>query len=207
MRYSLLIAILAASCFAQELKRPSADGLGGNNLSYGCLGAYVNFPQAMPRAYDAAGLSTNSTTIAQGTATSTAFVSRVFTTWQPTTTVYTGLTLNVNWQATEVTTGPVGNACVAYSVNNGVTYTNLACSGGGNFSRITSSVALAPTQNLALIKVAACAQGARGDPDDKGSVDQIAVWDIWTLGTTGNTPTPGSGSSAGQANRDTVIVN
>lgn len=204
MRWLLLFA-LASTCFAQELLRPTVDIDGSNNLTLGCNGVNLG-SVAMPLGHDAAGISTGDAIAVQGTQTQTRFVTRVFSTWPGTGNVYSALTVNVNWSATETTSGSTGRYVVNYSLDGGATYNRLAGGGGSNQAQVTNTVSISATQNLTLLKVAVCAQGTAGG-DTLGSHDTIFVYDVWTVGTISSGQGGGTGSTAGQANRDTIVVN
>lgn len=203
MRISIIFLILIGSCCAQEIKRPTVDADAGNNLSLGCFGQLAPSP-SMPFAYDAAGQATSSSDTSIGSKTTTKFSTRAFSMWAAPSAAYLSLTLNINWSATDNPRGgDQGQACAAYSIDGGAHYTSFGC----DFPRprATSTVTLSPTQNLATIKVAVCVQGSAGF-DTLGSIDQIVISDIWTVGTT-TAPPSGTGSSAGQAQRGAIIVN
>jgi len=204
-RRVLLIVLIASVAFGQEIKRPTADADGGNNLTLGCHGQNTG-SASMPLGYDAAGLATFSSTTVQGTQSRTYFSTRAFSSWQPPSNVYTSLSLNVNWSGTEVTTGLIGQMCVNYSTDGGATYTSMGCSNGGNQPQSTRTVSLSTSQNLATVKVAICVQGTQGG-DSPGSKDTLNMYDIWTSGTVSGIPGAGNGSTAGQPHRDIVIVN
>ena len=192
------LLLLALSCQAQELLRPTAEM---NIMSgLGCVG----FNQAsgnMPLAYDAAGLTTSSSQSASGTTSVSHFKARAFITWAPTSNTYSALTLNVN-TASAGSTGSDGLAEIDYSINSGTSWTAIRSSGGG-WSQTTDVVTLSAAQDLTKLRVAICVEGDR-DPTVPGS-DSIQVFDIWTLGTTA-APTPGIGSGAGLPGRSIIII-
>lgn len=202
----ILIIGLSASCFAQELLRPTTDSDAGNNLTLGCNGTNQG-SSSLPLGRDNAGITTSSNLLATGTKTSTFFKTRFFSAWQTTPNGYTALTLNVNWSASELSpSGNSGQACTSYSLNNGGTYTSIGCTGGGNQTQKTSSVNIDPTTPLGSIRVAVCVKAAAG-LFTSGNSDNITVFDVWTVGTLSGGQGGGPGSTKGQAQRGAIIIN
>jgi hypothetical protein len=198
----LIFLLLSASCFAQEILRPTTDA--NSAASIGCLGV-VDTSTAMPSSYDAAGIPTGSTQT-DTNATRAHQAGRKFLTWQTTSNTYSALTLNINTASVGwLASGGAGNACLAYSVNNGSTWTNVICdTGGSGWPQQTFSISLSASQNLSFLQVAACAQG--GAIGGGSGSDSVTIFDIWTIGTTSGQG-PGNGSTAGAPHRGVVAVN
>ena len=182
----LLVIALLFACLAagQEIRRPTADIDGGNNTKLGCAGQN-QASNAMPNAYDAAGLSTNSNQFTGGGLNQRKFQTRIFMTWQRREHNYSALTLNINSASTGYLSGNgTGAACVNYSVDNGRTWTKVRCDGAFGWPQTTDTIVLSASQDLAKVQVAICTEGdsGGGDVDFIGS-DNVRLFDIWTSGT------------------------
>lgn len=201
------ILLLASLATAQEIKRPTADIDGGALTTLGCLGAN-QASASMPLSYDATGSSTSSSQSAAGD-TAAKYRTRVFKTWQTTGNAYSQLTLNVYSSSSGSNPGPAGQACVAFTVNNGTTWTKILCDtdfSNAGWGVRTSTVTLSPTLDFSQLRVGVCVKGGKQtDPENQGT-DSITVFDIWTNGNT-NASSGGPGSTAGQAQRGTVVSN
>lgn len=194
----VILILLACSCFAQEIKRPGTDTDSGNQ---GCIGTRLS-SSAMPQAYDAAGLSTESDLSAGGTQTASNYRARNFSGWTTNGNSYLSLTLNVNSSASP--SGPV-QGCIAYSIDGGVTFTHIRCDSGSGWTQRTDTISLSASQDLTQIEIEVCVAGLK-NPGGKFSLEDISIYDIWTSGST--TPqSAGNGSGAGQPHRGLVTVN
>lgn len=205
-----IIFLLAISCFAQEVKRPTKDT---DVQNAGCRGTRIPSP-AMPKAHDAAGLTTWNDLVGAGTNQSDAYSARNFSGWTAPGFTYVGLTLNINTQSLGYNAngdGSGGGACVDYSLNNGNSFTKIRCDsdfGGSGWGQITDTIPLSVAQDLTQVQIEICAWGTKGLPRvgiPPGS-DDVQVFDIWTLGL-GNPQGGGNGSGNGEPSRDIVIPN
>lgn len=201
-RFIFAILLLASTAFAQEIKRPSAEGDGGTAVKCGFFGTSLA-SAGMSLAYDAAGQSTSSALAVSGSINTTFYRSRTFSAWQTTGNTYSALTLSINSQETETSpSGSTGSGTLQYSTNGGSTWTTLI---SGNWARTTSTVTLSAGQDLSKLKIAACVQSTAGG-DTRGPNENVTIFDIWTTGTT-NAAGGGVGTSSGQPHRGIVIVN
>lgn len=210
MRY-LLVLLLCSLCYGQDLKRPTAD-VSQATTGIGCTGSNTG-SSAMTNAYDAAGLTTSSTISIAGSTSSSRYGTRIFSTWQRADGSYSALTLNINSSSGGNSGDMPGEACVAYSLNNGSTWTSVRCDSSSGWDRRTDTITLSASQDLSQLKVGVCASGQRGsagnpskgiDPIFPGS-DSVTVWDIWTVGTT-SAAAAGTGNTSGLAARRAVLV-
>jgi hypothetical protein len=199
-----VILLLASSCFAQDIKRPTFEIDSGATVK--CGFGTKQTSSGMANAYDAAGQSTSSAISVIGSVSSSLYRSRTFSAWQAASSGYSALTLNVNAQDVETNrTGSTGQAVIRYSIDNGATWVGLVSSSSNGFTRGTSTVSLSATQDLSQVKVAACVQSTAGG-DTAGPFETLTVFDIWTAGTT--TPQgSGTGATSGTPHRGMVIVN
>lgn len=210
MKRWLILLLVCTAAFAQDLKRPTVDDSGVLPSTLGCSGV-ASASTSMPLSYDAAGLSTSSNQQTLAVYKSNKAKSRRFLTWPAAAGVYTSLTLNINafsLGAFAVSSGGGdGSACIGYSLNAGVSWTNLVCDSGAGWPQQTFSVTLSPTQSLPDIQVGVCAGGvAVGGFGEQGG-DNVQVYDIWTVGDNGSAPVVGNGSSSGSPHRGVVIAN
>lgn len=211
MKRFLIVLLLVAVSHAQELKRPTVDTGTGSTTSLGCSGS-ASAAATMPNAYDAAGLSTNSTITVVAPYKSQRARVRNFNTWQTPGGTYSALTLNVNaassgWLIASLGTGGTGTACLAYTVNSGATWNSIRCdTDGSGWAQQTFSFTLSSTQDFTKLQIGACVSGTAVDSSGDVGGDQISVYDIWTLGTTAGASV-GTGSSSGQPHRGVVVVN
>jgi hypothetical protein len=209
-----LIFLLSALCVGQEVRRPTTDAdAGAIALTLGCTAGTNIASAAMPNAYDASGLTTASNQTTEGASSATSYnQTRVFRTWQAKSMAYTSLTLNINSQSdgyNNFAPPQRGAACLGYSLNSGVSWTNIRCdTTGSGWARTTDTITLSASQDLATVQVGICTQGSPGVPKvslDPGA-DDVTIWDIWTA-SNAPAPTPaGTGSSAGNAHRTGVIL-
>jgi hypothetical protein len=211
MKRFLVILLLIAVSHAQELKRPTADTATGSATILGCQGA-ASGGGAMGLAYDAAGLSTNSSLGVTAVYKAQRARVRNFNTWQTPGGSYSSLILSVNasstgWISGSLGTGGTGKACIAYSTNAGATWVSIACdTDGSGWAQQTFSFTLSPTQDFTKLQVGACVSGTAVDTSGDVGGDQISIYDIWTLGTTAGAAV-GTGSSSGSPHRGVVVVN
>lgn len=208
MRKLLIAVILCGLCNAQEIRRPTTDSDGGANLSLGCLGSN-EASSSMSLAYDAAGLSTSSTSDTSGTPTTKLYRTRIFSAWQTTGNAYSALNLNINssspgWQAIGL---GQGQACIAYSINLGASWTSVRCDTGTGWSQQTDVISLSAAQDLSRLRVGVCTQGNKGNAFISPGEDELSVFDIWTSGTVSGSIPAGSGSSSGIAHRNPIQPN
>lgn len=200
-----LSIFLCSLAFAQqqEVRRPTTD-IDPGGIAIGCTG--VSTPSgAMKNSYDSAGLTTSSSLVADGTDTQAKRTSRSFLTWQSTGNVYSALTLNIN--AKFAPQAPA-SGCIKYSADGGISYTTIKCDGGVFVGQTTYTIALSTIQDLAKLRVSACAVGQRGNAHaelDPGT-EVITIYDIWTSGTN-PIPATGDGSGSGQPHRGVVVSN
>lgn len=213
LRLFTLILCTASLAFGDELLRPSVDAT--STATIGCTGTNVVFT-SFPNARDAAGLATSSNGSVTGgpcghfvggnctVAGKNHFSTRVFSGWSAAGTTWNSLTINVNW-STLGGSFPTDTACVAYSINSGMTWTTLLCSPTAR-AQATSSASLATSQDLTKLRVGICVMGQGADLGDgfPGN-DDITVWDIWTLGTN-NAPIPPPAGSGTSRPTDPVII-
>ena len=214
LRLWTLILCTAGLTFGDELLRPSADAT-SSATSYGCSGTNVAFT-SFPNAHDAAGLSTSSSGSVSGGGCrkftngecvvpgANQFSARLFNTWPSSGNTWASLTLNIN----SLSSGGFlsqDSACLAYSLNSGMTWTSIRCAQGG-WIQVTNTVSIPVAQDLTKLQVGICVQGT-GFPIGGGSSgsDSIQVWDIWTLGTNNVPPTPPAGSGTSRPT-DPVII-
>ena len=127
---------------------------------------------------------------------------RLFGNWQPSSTAYSALSLNVNASAPGWDTVPDGGGCIGYSVNGGASWTSIQCDQGPGWPQQTFTVTLAAAQNLSLLRVGACVFANSSDLSNPGA-DVILVHDIWTSGTYAG---QGGGSGSGKGRRNPVLI-
>lgn len=201
----LAVCILAFGS-STEILRPQAEADPGVVFTMGCSGGY-QASGPLPPMHDAAGIATSDAIDAHSTTSTVKAQFRTFSSWQTPSATYTALTLNVNglsagWQDTPGD-GPFGGtACIAYTINNGSTWTQIKCDdhiSGSGFPQQTFTITLSPTQNLANLKVGVCAGSIRG------GADSVEVADIWLIGTYAGAPA-GTGSGNGNAHRRGFII-
>ena len=165
---------------AIELLRPTADA-----DAHGMIPACIIHQQAslaMPRARDAAGLTTQNTMVVVDE--TFTYKARSFSPWASTSKTYTALVLKVNAQSGTDPDVPNagGLAFMGYSINGGTSWvTIIQAFTPAGWPRQTFSITLSPTQNLSQLRLGVCvaAQGTTNNP----GFDQLIIWDIWTEGT------------------------
>lgn len=214
MKLLALFFCITSLAFGDELLRPTTDA-NSTTTAFGCSGTNVMFT-SFPNAHDAAGLATSSNGSVTGGGCQkfisgncvvpghNQFSARLFSVWPSTSNTFASLTLNVNSASTG---GFLGSdaACISYSTNAGATWTTLRC-GGTGWTQITSTAALSPIQDLTKLQVGICVEGTGFPSGGSGTgVDDITVWDIWTLGTN-NVPAPPPPPSPAARPSDPVIV-
>lgn len=214
---SLAFVLVCACGFSQEIRRPTTDvDIGQVVGPYGCSGVNVA-SSSMPKSWDLAGLSTSSSQSATGDLSSSYNQTRQFKSWQTTTQVYTGLTLNIysssdGWGAGGGGGTSSGQAKLSYSLDSGVTWALVLSdnSTGDGWVPQASTFTLPANQLLSKIRVNICVEGSKGTIVHGGGqapgTDDIIIWDIWTVGSTG-APVTGNGSSTGMAVRSIIAVN
>lgn len=205
----LILTLLAFPQSGSEIKRPTSDADTSSSswVTTNCgIGTAVANTTAGTLARDAAGQSTSiSYAISSGNGTKK--TARQFSNWDTTANSYSALTLNVNsksqgWAISDST----GNACLAYSIDAGSTWTQIRCDGSGSgWTQVTNTVSLSATQDLSRLRVGVCALahgstvGKSPDIEVNLGSDNVQVYDIWTNGTTGAAGN-GNGSGSGNAN-------
>lgn len=208
MKTLLAVIMLCMMASAQDLKRPTVEAEAGTT-AIGCVGTNTS-STAMANAHDSAGLTTSSTQSTGGTTTQSLYRARKFTTWQSASGTYTALTLNVNAKSGGYLAfgGDVsGNACLAYSINSGGSWTSIKCdTDGSGWSQQTFNISLSATQDLSKLQVAVCTSGKAGNRFGLApGGDDVTIYDIWTLGTT-SAAANGSGNGTGLVGRRAALV-
>jgi hypothetical protein len=192
--------------------RPTTDVDAGATTLLGCLG--TNNPSSkMPLGYDNAGISTSNTQTSEGSTVSTIYRTRIFKGFVNDGSSYTSLSINFygsspGWQGEGGGIG--GVACAKYSLDNGASWTQMACdnfgSGGNGFGPALFSASLSSTQDVTKVQVGVCTEGTKQIKNGGTGSDSIVVNDIYLMGTV-TAQSGGTGSSTGNAGRAVVVSN
>lgn len=199
LRTAFLVAILMLLAFADstEIKRPGSDADMGSAtwVTTNCgIGSYQSNTTDGTNGRDAAGQATSVLFTKAGAGSGAKETSRTYYGWSSTSNTYTALTLNINSSAAANLADLAGEACIAYSLNGGGTWTVIRCT-TASWAQTTDTVTLSTTQSLSSIEVGVCMLRVATSGALISSA-QVTVYDIWTSGTTTAAPA-GNGSGSG----------
>jgi hypothetical protein len=199
LRTIFLLAIFTLLAFADstEIKRPQSDAdLGSMSwVTTNCgVSSYQSNSTAGTLGRDADGQATSVTLTKSGSGTGAKETSRTFYSWAAITNTYTALTLNVNSSGIANGDDVAGKACLAYSLDSGVTWTQIRCT-TTSWAHTTDTIALSATQDMSTVMVGACMKRASTGAGLL-STASVTVYDIWSSGTLGSAAV-GTGSSSG----------
>lgn len=203
LRTIFLLGVFTLLAFADstELLRPTMDADFGSAtwVTTNCgIATYQANSTSGSLGRDAAG---QSTSVSLGLSSSTAGTrntSRTYSSWASTSNTYSALTLNINSSGSANGDDIPGEACIAYSLDSGGTWTQIRCT-ATSWARTTDTITLSTSQSLSQIMVGTCSHTPRtvsGGGDIFTSAASVTVYDIWTSGTI-SSGAAGNGSSAG----------
>lgn len=201
LRTASLVALLTLLAFADstEIKRPGIDSDFGSAtwVTTNCgIGTYQSNTTDGSLGRDAAGQATGVAFEKSGSGTGAKETSRTYSSWMTTSNTYSAVTLNINSSGTANVGDIPGKACIAYSLDSGVTWTQIRCT-TSTWARTTDTITLSTTQSLSGIEVGACMLRASSSAPSTSDAS-VTVYDIWTSGTM-TSAAAGTGSGSGTA--------
>lgn len=198
-RTIFLLAIFTLLAFADstEIKRPQSDAdLGSTTwVTTNCgVGSYQANTTDGTLGRDDLGQTTSVTLVKSGSGSGAKETSRTFYSWAAITNTYTALTLNINSSGAGNGDDIAGSACIAYSLDSGVTWTQIRCT-TTSWARATDTITLSATQDMSRVMVGACMKRS-STGSSFVSLASVTVYDIWSSGTL-TSAAAGTGSGSG----------